>query len=1053
MLRSAAVRLLSLALRGLWWRRATSVALLVVATITTVAAAAGPLYAAAASDAVLQRALRVAPAGSDGTGIEVIADQTGRPSTRPLREAVVSAFTGAVRTAYPSPVMQLSITQRGVVTRTGRPTQVALTDRDEFCAHVQVITGVCVTAANRTGFVVDAATARTRQLRVGQTITVPDARSTESPGIPLQLRGIVERRVRTDRYWFGDTGASATGSGNTEVLQAWVPATYFSTMTAESGDGVIATADLALVPGAIHASGVGAFRVSLDAATRRVKTEGPARPSVSSGVDGVVAAGLDGGSRLALPIAVVVAELLVLGWYLLHTLVSSAAEARGAEVALGKLRGLTPRSIVVFTLLEPALLLVVAVPVGVLGALLAVRGLAPSVIGPDAQIRLGPLPWAAAGAAAAGGLVAAVAGSIAVLRRPVLEQWRRTTTRPARRAAVLEGAVVVLAVAGVVQLRLSGALDGGRSSGIALLAPAMLTIAGAIVASRLVAPVARLAFAATRASGAVASFIGVRQLARRPAGRRTVGVLAVAVAMAVFGVSSAAVLAQNRQDRALVDVGAPTVVHVVRDTRTIARVRLVDGGEHRITAVSQAATNVSSITGVFDSAATASAPPSVLVVDPASFGSVAYWRGDFGSAPLSRLLHPLTASPPAIPTVTGTSLALDVAASSVPASLTLAVDLTDARGLPVTARFGRLRAGSRTYSAPIAACATGCLLRRVYVARPDDQVGVLIASFTVRAARVSGGAASSVRPALADVQWSPLNPAPESQTQSAETVDTAPPGLAVTIAVSGRPSDGVPGFGAVAGAVTRQPALVASRLITGDATDTVTVDSPGGQQFAVAPSGRVQLVPRAGDGGIVLARDWVAAASPSGYAGVAPDQVWFRADAPADTVSRLQRAGVVVTSIERADDRAVEFARRGPAFSTALTVAGGAVAVLLAGATAVLSLALLARRRIFELSAMRALGIGTRRLVGSVIVEHASLVVGATITGALLGAASAALALPALPAYVDDPAFPAFVVDQPVGALILVAAGVVVLLLIAITATAVLLARAASPSRLREAEG
>ncbi|WP_375400842.1 FtsX-like permease family protein [uncultured Amnibacterium sp.] len=1047
------MRLLSLALRGLWWRRATSAALLVVAAITTIAAAAGPLYAAAASDAVLQRALRVAPVGSDGTGIEVIADQTGRPSTQPLREAVVAAFTGAARAAYPSPVMQLSITQRGVIQRTGRPAQIELTDRDGFCGHVRAITGACVSAADRTGFVVDAATARERQLRVGQTITVPDPRSTESPDIRLQLRGIVERRVPTDRYWFGDSGASASGSGDAEALQAWVPTAYFSAMKAESGDGIIATADLALAPGAIHASGVGAFRRSLDAATRRVKTDGPARPSVSSGVDRIVAGGLSGGSRLALPIAVVVAELLVLGWYLLHTLVSSAAEARGAEVALGKLRGLTPRATAVFTLLEPALLLVVAVPVGVLGALLAVRGLAPSVIGADAQIRLGPLPWAAAAAAAAGGLVAAVAGSIAVLRRPVLEQWRRTTRRPARRAAVLEAVVVVLAVAGVVQLRLSGALDGGRSSGIALLAPALLTIAGAIVASRLVAPVARLAFAATRASGAVATFIGVRQLARRPAGRRTFGVLAVAVAMAVFGVSSAAVLAQNRQDRALIDIGAPTVLHVVRDSRTIARVRAVDGGAQRITAVSQAETNVSSITGVFDSAATASASPSVLVVDPASFGSVAYWRGDFGSAPLTRLLHPLTAPTPAMPTVTGTSLALDVAASSVPASLTLAVDLTDARGSPVTARLGTLRAGSRTYSARIAACAAGCQLRRVYVTRPDDVIGVLITSFTVRAVRVSGGTAPSMRPALTAVQWSPLNPTPELQTDPAETIATTPAGLAVTIAVSGQPNDGVPGFGAVAGAVTRQPALVASRLITGDTRDTVTVDSPGGQQFAVDPSGRVQVVPRAGDGGIVLARDWVAAASPSGYLGVAPDQVWLGADAPVDTVGRLRRAGVVVTSIQRADDRAVEFARQGPAFSTALTVAGGVVAVLLAGATAVLSLALLARRRIFELSAMRALGIGTRRLVGSVVVEQAALVVGATITGVLLGAASAALALPALPAYVDAPAYPAFVVDQPVGILILVAAIVVVLLLVAVTATAVLLARAASPSRLREAEG
>ena len=1039
------MRLLSLALRGLWWRRATSAALLVVAVFTTAAAAAGPVYGAAAQDAVLQRALRSAPLGADGTGIEVVADQIGRPSTGPLRQAVADAFTGSARAAYPTAVMQLSITQRGVVSGNRQGTQVTFAARDGFCGMVRVVAGSCTDPADRTGFVVDAATARAHQLHVGRTVTVPIARGAAAAGSRLRLRGIVERRPGTDRYWFGTT------SGGT--VQAWVPATYFSGLTAEAGDGVLATADLALAPSAVHVDGLDAFRASLDAAVRRVKTSGPSRPSVSSAVDVVVTRGLAGGSRLAVPIAVVVAELLLLGWYLLHTVVGGAAEARGAEVALGKLRGLTPSATLLFTLLEPVLLLVAAIPLGTVGALVAVRGLAPSVIGPEAEIRLALLPWLAAAAAAAGGLLAAAIASRAVLRRPLLEQWRRATRRPARRTAAVEAAMVVLALAGIVQLRLPGTSQSGSSSGIALLAPAVLTVAGALVASRLVAVLARLGFGITRGSGAVASFVGLRQLVRRPAGRRTFGVLAVAVSMAVFGASSAVVLAQNRHDRALVDVGAPTVLHIARDLRTEARVRAVDGGAHRITAVSEGPTGVSSTTGVFDGGSTAAASPSLLVVDPTVFGSVAYWRPDFGSGTLTHLLRPLTRAAPASTTVTGTSLALEVSATSTPPSLHLAVDLTDGAGAPVSRDLGALRSGSRTYSVRVPACVGGCRLRRVYVTRPEDEVGALIVSFTIRAVRSSGGTAPSVRPAASTVQWSAMNPAPALQADPAETIDDGPDGIHVAIAISGRPGDDVPGFGAEAGAVTRMPALVAGGLVPGNPTAGLTVGSPAGGRLALTPAGRVDLVPRAGDGGVVVARDWAAAASPNGYAALGPNQIWVAADAPTDTVERLRHAGVQVTGIEQADDRATRLAQQGPAFATALTVAGGVVAVILAALTLVLGLALLARRRVFELSAMRALGVGTPRLIGSVVLEQAALIVTATATGLLLGAADAALALPVLPAYVDDPAYPAFLVDQPVGVLLLVAALIVVVLLAAVTASAALLAASASASRLREAEG
>lgn len=800
----------------------------------------------------------------------------------------------------------------------------------------------------------------------------------------------------------------------------------------------------------MHTADVDVVRSAVDVATTRVKATGPNRPSASTRVNVVVDGGLTGSSRLALPVAVVVVELLALGWYLLNTLVGSAAEARGAEIALVKLRGTRSRATLVITLLEPLLLLVLAVPIGVLGASLAVRGLAPTVIGTDAQIRLEWLPWAAAVAAALGGLVAAAAGSVAVLRRPVLEQWRRTSRRPGRRAVVLEAVVVALAIAGIVELRVSGALDGGGDGGVAVLAPVLVMVAGAVVASRAVSGVARLAFSATRASGAVASFVSVRQLARRPTGRRTFGVLTVAVALVSFAVSSGAVLAQNRHDRALVDVGASVVVHVVPDSRTEDRVRAVDDGRGQVTAVFEGSTVAAATTGVFDGPAAASASPTVLVVDPATFGSVGYWREDFGSASLVDLVRPLSVPPPAAPTITGNRIALDVVATTVPPLLTLAVDLTDAQGNPVTSTLGALSEGTRTYTGDVA-CTAGCEVRRIYLTRPSVETRPLVTSFTVTDLRGDDDA-SSPSPRFDAVNWSPLNPILALQTHPAETVSVGSGGVRVAIVVSGRPGDRVPGFGAAAGAVTRQPALVATGVVAGGDSD-VTVQSPANGQFLVTPAGRVDIVPRAGDRGIVLARDWARAASPSGYSALAPNEVWLAAGAPTDTVDRLRAAGVVVTGVDLADDRAQELSRQGPAFVSALSIAGGVVSVVLAAAAVVLTLALLARRRIFELSAMRALGIRAPRLIASVAIEQGALVVAAAVSGLLVGAAAVALALPALPAYVDRPAYPAFLVDQPLGLLLAVGASVALVLVAAVTVSAAVLVRSAAPSRLREAEG
>ncbi|MDH2444068.1 ABC transporter permease [Amnibacterium sp. CER49] len=1037
------MRLLSLALEGLWWRRATSVMLLVVAACTAAAAAAAPSYAASASDAVLRAAVARAPTGGDGTGIEVLALQSGAVSTSALESAVHDAFTGAAGTAYPRAVLQLSAVQRPAVQRPGGVQRIALDSRSGLCGELRVLEGSCVSETDRTGVVVERAVARALHLAVGAKVAVAPFRGGRP--IPLHVRGIAVRRDAAAPYWFG-----STPDVGQVTLAAWTPASYFSAFRVEPVDGVTASAELALDRSVVHVDTAGPMLKAVGAAVRRLQDGGAtSRPDVTSALERVVQSGTAAGSRLMLPIVVVIAELLALGWYLLHALVSGSVEGRGAEVALSKVRGMSASGTLVLVLLEPALLLGAAIPLGVLLAAAGERWLAPAVLGAGVDIRIGWLSWAAALVAAAGGLIAAAAASAAVLRRPVLEQWRRTSRAGSRRSAVVEIVLVALAAAGITQLELSGSLAAGSGGGIAILAPMLLIVAGALVASRLVVLLARLGFGPTRGTGAVSAFVGLRQLARRPAGRRTFGVLVVAVAMAAYGVSSAAVLAQNRDERALTDVGAATVLHIAPDPRTDARIRSVDPTGRALTGVAQADIGLASDYSGFGTAPSANGSPSVLVVDPRTFGAVAYWRDDFGSATLPALLKPLSAAAPRIAVITGTRMTLSITTPHDPGLLGLAADLTDIRGAPITARLGVLKRGTEDYTADVKGCAGGCRLRRIYLTRPIDQIGALVIDFTIRSVHVTG-AGSSAQPTLDGIGWSPLNPTPVGSITAAEKVTAEPDGLRIAVSVVGAPSETAPGFGVVAGTGPHPPALVAAHL-TGGSSD-ATVQTPDGDAFQVQRHGVVEVLPRAGDAGVVLARDWVEAASPSGYSHLLENQIWVGRDAPSGIVDRLRAAGVRVLSVETAADRASTLASTGPAFATPFTVAGGAAAVLLAVAAVVLGITLLARRRVFELSAMRALGIRTRSLRGSLLVEQGALIVTATVFGLVLAVAGVQLALPALPAYVDDPAYPAFLVHQPLGTLVGVGAAIAALLLVAVAATAVVLERRTSVGALREAE-
>lgn len=1036
------MRLLRLTVAGLWWRRAASILFLLVVLVTAASASLGPAFLDSARDAILQRALSEAKADATGTGLQVSAQLVGHPQTTRLQGEVDGALSGPARAAYPSTELQITGTQRLVASARGGEAHIALAARDGLCGHVRVTAGSCLSPGDPRGVVIEPSTARRERLGVGARIAVIPLRG--GPALNLHVRGVVERRAGSDPFWFGDAESQQPGA-----LNAFIPATYFHGLQAEAGDDVVATADLALDPRAVHVRSVTGFQAAVDAAVQRIEA-GPLRPTVSTGLAGVVEAGLRGGDRLAVPILVSVAELILLGWFLVFVLVESSAAARGAEVALSKLRGTPVVRMVAGFLLEPLLLLVVGVLAGVVLGGLAEEPVARLALGRGVVTGGVAASWVAGGVVAVGGLLAAGVAASGVLRRTVEEQFDRVGAVRSRAAIVVEVAITVLAVAGVLQLRLSGALDSGAANGIAVVAPALVIVAGALLVAQVLPRLAHIGVGDSRGPGSVAAFVGLRQFSRRPHARRTLGVVVVAAALGVYGFSSSTVLAQNRTDRALTDVGAPTVLHIAPDPGTARRLQQVDPAGKDMTAVTDVATSISARQGVFPPTGSGS-EPRLLVVDPGSFASAAFWRSDFGSVPLTAALQRIAIPAPRSPSFSGTDLGLTVEGGAISAPVNLFVDVTDDSGQLHSVSLGPLRSGTGTYSATVPACATECLLRRIYVTRSSTDLNAFIDAFTVTAVTVSRTPRSASHVVDLSVSvWSPLNPDPAGQTNPFETAQPTRGKLRVLITASGAPQDGQPGFGVVAGSIDAVPAIVTGPVSRAGAN--VTAQTPDGTDLPLSMHTPVRVLPRAGDEGVLISKSWAIAASPGGYHNLLSNEIWLASGAPASAVNDLRRAGVTIRSIERASTRSAQLAAEGPAFTSTMSLMDGGIAAILAAAAIVTGLTVFSRRRVFELSAMRALGIRTPSLVGSILIEQLTAIIAGVLCGTALGMLSVALALPALPAYVDDPSYPSFLVHQPLAEIVVLAILLIGFLTIPAVGVAVSMARRAAVTRLRESE-
>jgi hypothetical protein len=999
----------------MWFRRGLSLAVLVLASLVVGGAVTGPLFLRSAGESVLRDTLDQAlPIGRIVSVQFYGTVQQLSPATVEIASAArLERFPTLTRLLEP-PVVSLEV--RAVAGSPGITGDSApLVYRDGICAHVHLVEGQCPVKPG--SVMVSATSAGSQHWSVGAPVLID--------GVRVTITGIYAPLDPTGDYWAGRPYFAAfSGSGAAGDLGGTLDAVFaaLETVQAQPADvGATGAVDRRLDLRRIRLTDVPSLTTELVGYSEVLRGS-------TSAVVGVLAQATEIKDKLLAPVLVVMAQLLLLCWLILFLVTANAAEARGPEVALAKLRGLPAWRTVAFGLLDTLLLVAVAVPIGLGLGYFGVGALADLYLAPGTPVVVTSAASLAAAGAGAGAAVAAVLAGSRTLRRPVVEQWRRATRQAKARSWVIDTAVVAASVAALVALIRGGVIGSRGPNVLALVAPGLVVLAAALLGSRVLPGLCRAAYGPTRRRGRLGGFLAVRQLGRRPSTLRLALVLAVAFGLVAFGVDAWSVASSNAHDRAWTEIGAAQVLTVNpapgQDLEAIVE-RLDPSGRD--------ATVVSEVTDYGGSV-----PVQLLAVNPDRFAHVAFWRSDFGQAPLATLTKRLTeqVAPAVSLSGDGLEVTLDTSGLSAQTSPLLVADIAQIGGGRTSTTLGEVRAGGRTLRGPLPCTTQGCRLIGLHLEREGTSFFPMSGRFVVSALRIhdqggwhatdaslalpngwratSGGAKEPV-PTSGGLQLDMSATLAELPTWQVNDEPASLPAL-MTTSLGGQ--DHVVGL-------DRSPLAVHS-VATGPAL-------PGG-------FGRVIIVDRT-----YAVR--AAANAPTS----ATETVWLTPSVAGTFPAQLQKAGVTILSTQSAAEQTALYSRQGPALAILLFLAGACLGALLAAGGVVLNLHLAGRRRTYELAAISAIGVRRRTLLASLFAEQAVLLVFGIGVGVVAGVVGAVLALPSVPVFADQPSAPPMLYGLDTLPVLLVVLAAVVVLAVVVAISSVNLLRVSRFDQLREA--
>ncbi len=902
---------------------------------------------------------------------------------------------------------------------------IALVWRTGVCAHL-VIDGTCPSSAGQV--VVSHSLASINGWHIGQRVIFPVWGT-------LTMTGVYTAPMAGDDYWFDRAIVYFPYENPTRHAGRGAPPPVYDAMFTpratvdDAGPSAQGTAVASAVldnrsvrPGDIDALAGAMSRLVGDQQFSQLNAV------ASSDIPATLVTVRTAWSSLAVPVLLVTLQLLGLAWLLLFLLVTEAVAARGPEVALAKLRGHGRWRTITFGLSEPAALLAVALPVGALGGWAATALLSHALLRTGTPVDFPGLGWGAATAATAGGLAAVVLASRRALRRPVVDQWRRAGKSQDRSWAI-DAILFTGAAAGLTELSLSGRVGSAHRSALSLLAPGLLGVAVAVMASRLLPIVCSAALNRGRRFG-LAVFLALRHVARRPGGSRTTIMLATSFALSTFALSAWAVGRENYRRVADAQVGAPTVLTVSsppgQDLGDLVTAADPDG--RMATAVEAYSSN-----GLV-----------TLAVDPQGWSRIA--AGSAAGTGLSRGSLAAALNPPAPPplVLTGDAVRLQLAVQRLtPAHTGLTIDVgTPSSSSPTPVQFGALPStGSVTETADMAGCP--CTVEDVTLV-PDPSLGGterLQGTVTLQGVEVRDASGwRHVDAGLSDeARWH----ASASGNQEA-TVAAGPSGLRWTFSL--------PGVNDATVLYVDRPMplpAIAASSVTGHKTGPFTATGLDGQDLPVDVLAVVTALPGAPANGVVVDRRYAELAA-AGTVVEVEQQVWLARGTAAEVVPRLEAEGVTILATRTQAGTAAAFNRQGPGLATALFFAEAAAAAILAAGGAILGLYVSARRRRYELAALAASGLTRRTLLGAVAAEQLIVLAFGLLVGIATGWAAAVVALRDVPEFLTTPVAPSLSSVPPVGQVVTVLAAAVAMVLAATVVSSATIVRGVRLDQLRE---
>jgi putative ABC transport system permease protein len=1017
---------LVVAFRGLVHRAGASLSIFLVAVVAVAAVTIGPTYYAAAQSSILQDGVH----GADtlGQGFEVTQSGPVASTIGTVDETVQTQLenylgSGAEeRRVFAPPV---DAVEASVVTN---DETVPLIWRSGFCAHLKFIAGRCPEGAQQ--LTVSSSLALINHWHVGQQVTVPGWK-------PLMITG--EYRITVPetaaQYWFNGGTRYFPYEAGSGPSPAAVPYDAMFTPEATIDNGPADTqgndvVDMSLIPGHLRGADVPGLAAAMnEMLLDPVLTESGA--TLESEIPATLSVVRASWRTVAVPIVLITAQLLILAWLLLFLIVTDAAEARGPEVALARLRGRGRWRTLIFGLSEPVIVLAVALPAGVLAGLGLTATLGQILLRPGTPVGLPPLAWAGAAVATAGGLVAVLVAARRTLSRTVVEQWQRASRGGAERGWVVDAILLTATVAGLIELRVSGQIGSARQGALGLLVPGLLGVAVAVVASRLLVVACRAGFGVTRRRGWIGPFLALRHVARRPGGMRTTIVLATAFALAGFAVATWSVALTNVRSVADARVGAAAVLTVTPPNGTsLARiVDRIDPGGRQAMAVDE-----------YTSLSGSTAGQVLLGVDPQRFARIAAWQPQWAGQPLTSIAAALEPPAPAPVVLNGDTVRIRFRGQNVvPALSTLVLDVYEEGAVAAgqTPLYFGTANGSHSSVQPLTGCP--CVLADLTVSAPPPALGAA----TIGPVSVSGSiAVTGVDVRSGRGRWTPVDAGLGTAGHWRPGGPGGSPGDQLHFTASGLTWQfkSGPGLSPAIASVDRPdplPALIARSLASGPG-NRYRITGLDGNALEVRAVALGAAIPGAPANGVVVDRTYAERA-----AGVTSefvtDQVWLAPGALAHVKARLVAAGVRIDGAVTASSERAQLIRQGPALATVLFLTDAGAAAALATGAAILGLYLSGRRRRYEYAALIVSRV-TRRTVRTALLTEQAVVLGfGVLVGLACGFAGTLVAIRSVPEFISQPPAPPLTylpVAADLAALLGLALGV--LLIAAVVASAAL---------------